>query len=170
MYPTDLVVFHEIKLCIYTYFPTDYLKFSSTHLNGSSNSVIRGITNPFKFSIMDQNYPSVKNITQSQEPKYFPDIYIYLAGTQLMSAFYKKSLKTFTLKSTTTHKCFTSNSVESNIYVNSKSIHNDTTCENFSSTSNEVFVPSTDNKWEDYARKYRGNILKPITAGLKTTD
>ena len=71
-----------------------------------------------------------------------------------MSAFDTKSLKKFTLKSKTKHPCSTSKTVKSNTYLISTSIQNDATSDNFSNTTNEVYVPSLDNEWEDYSIKY----------------
>ena len=65
-----------------------YLKAPSTPLNGSSGSVISGITTPFALRNIDQNYPSVKNIT-----KLFPVNSVNFEGTRLMSNFDNKSLK-----------------------------------------------------------------------------
>ena len=69
-----------------------------------------------------------------------------------MSSFDNKSLKKVTLKSTSTHKCSTSNSVKKNLNI--PSIQDDTTSNNFSSTKYEEYEPPIDNKWEDYASKY----------------
>ena len=59
----------------------------------STDSVISGITTPFSFIIIDQNFTSVKNSNQYQYSKYFPDNSIYLEGTNLMSIFDNNSLK-----------------------------------------------------------------------------
>ena len=53
-YPTYLG-FQESKSCMGINLSTEGLKSRSTALNGSSDSVIRGITTPFSFSNMDQN-------------------------------------------------------------------------------------------------------------------
>ena len=50
------------KLHIGIDFPTDDLKAPSTSLNGSSISVISGITTPFSLHNIDQNDSSVKNV------------------------------------------------------------------------------------------------------------
>ena len=72
-YPLDLVFSSIIKSSIVIDFSTDNLKAPSTTQNGTTNSVIRGITTPFSFINIDPNYPSVKNITQYQSPKYYPE-------------------------------------------------------------------------------------------------
>ena len=46
-YPTDSVVFQGSKSRIGINFSADYLKAPSTMLNGSSSSVISGVTTPF---------------------------------------------------------------------------------------------------------------------------
>ena len=70
-----------------------------------------------------------------------------------MSTFDKKSLNKLNLKSTTTRQCSTSQTVSSNSYLTSPSIHNETTSDNFSNTTYEVYVPSSDNEWKYYTRK-----------------
>ena len=77
-----------------------------------------------------------------------------------MSTFDNKSLKNVTLKSTTTCQCSTSKTVSSNSYLNSPSIHNYTTYDNFSNTTYEVYVPPIENEWEYYAIKYMGIIFE----------
>ena len=74
-----------------------------------------------------------------------------------MSTFDNKLLKKVKIKSTTTHQCSTSKTAKYNIYLTSPSIHNYTTSDNFSNTRYEVYVPSIDNEWEDYAVKYGKN-------------
>ena len=76
-----------------------------------------------------------------------------------MSNFDDKSLKNVTLKSRTTHKCFTSKTIKSNIYLNSSSIQNNNTSQNNISTLNGVYEPSIYNEWEDYAIKYGEEYL-----------
>ena len=85
-YYISLVVFQESKLCIGINVSTDYLKAAPTPLNGSSNSVISGITTLFLLINIDKNNNSVK-ITQSKSSKYFLDDSIHLEGTKLMSSF-----------------------------------------------------------------------------------
>ena len=46
------------------------------------------------------------------------------------------------IKSTSTYECYTSNSAKCNIYLNSPSIHKDTTSYNFISNSYESNAPS----------------------------
>ena len=58
-------------------FSTDDLKAQSNPLNHSSSSVIIGITPPFSLRNIEQNYSSVKNNTQFQSSKMFPDNSIY---------------------------------------------------------------------------------------------
>ena len=62
-----------------------------------------------------------------------------------MSTFDNKSLKNVTLKFTTTHQCYTYKTVKENIYINSRSIHNETTSDNVRNTTYEVYVPSIEN-------------------------
>ena len=62
-----------------------------------------------------------------------------------MSAFENKSLKNVTLKSTTTHQCSTSETVKSNSYLTSPSIHNDITSDHSINTTYEVYVTSIHN-------------------------
>ena len=71
----------------------------------------------------------------------FPGNFIYFEGTNLMSTFDNTSLKKVTLKSTTTHHCYISNTVKSNIYLTSLPNHNDTTSDCFSNTTYEVDAP-----------------------------
>ena len=71
-----------------------------------------------------------------------------------MSNFDNRSLKNGTLKSTTTHQCYISKNVKPNIYLTSPSIQSDTTSDNFINTIYELYVPSIENYWEYYARKY----------------
>ena len=78
---------------MYTY----YLKTPSTPLNGSSGSVISGITTPFSLPNIDQNDSSVKN-TQFQSSELFPDNYIDIEGTNLMLNFDNNLLNNNTLK------------------------------------------------------------------------
>ena len=59
-----------------------------------------------------------------------------------------------TNKSTSKYQCSTSKTVSSNSYFIILSIHNDTTYDKFRNTTYEVYVPSTDNEWEDYTKKY----------------
>ena len=77
----------------------------------------------------------------------FPDNYIDIEGTKLISTFENKSLKKVTLKSTTTRQCSTSKTVSSNSYLISLSIHNDTPSDNFRNNTYEVYVPSIDSGW-----------------------
>ena len=113
----------------------DDLKAPPTPLNGSSSSVISATTTPFSPHNINQNYSSVKNRTQFQSSIFFPENYIVFYGTNLMSTFDEKSLKTVTIKSTTTHKCFTSKTFKSNRYLTSPSIHDDTTSDSFRNTT-----------------------------------
>ena len=62
-----------------------------------------------------------------------------------MSIFDNKSLKNITIKFTTTNECSTSNYVKSNVYLNSPSIHNDTTYDNFRYTTYDADVPPIEN-------------------------
>ena len=94
---------------------------------------------------MNQNDPLVKNYTQYQSSKYFPDNSIDLEGKSLMSSFDNKLLKEVTLKSTTTRYCSTSNFVKSNSYLKSLSINNDNTSDNFSINKFEKDVTSVEN-------------------------
>ena len=71
-----------------------------------------------------------------------------------MSTFDNKSLKTVTLKSTTTRQCSDSKTVSSKNYLTSPLINNDTTSGNFINAIYEVDAPSIYNEWEYYARKY----------------
>ena len=64
-----------------------------------------------------------------------------------MSSFDNKSLKNFTLKSTTTFEFSTCNYVQSSSYINSPSIHNGKTSDNFTNTIFESDLPSVDNDW-----------------------
>ena len=64
-----------------------------------------------------------------------------------MSNFDSKSLKLFTLKSTTTYQCYTSKTLKLNRYLTSPLIKDDATYDNFSNTTYEVYVPSFDNEW-----------------------
>ena len=64
-----------------------------------------------------------------------------------MSIFDNKLLKRVTLKSTNTHVFYTSNYVKSNGYLNSPSIQNDATSDNFINTTYEAYVPSIQNYW-----------------------
>ena len=89
----------------------------------------------------------------------FPDNYIDIEGTNLISTFEKKSLKKVTLKTTTTRQCSTSKTVSSNSYLISLSIHNETSSDNFIKNRYEVYVPSIYSGWEDYARKDREEYL-----------
>ena len=139
---------------MYTY----NLKTPSTPLNGSSGSVISGITTPFSLPNIDQNDSSVKN-TQFQSSELFPDNYIDIEGTNLMLNFDNNLLNNNTLKPTTTCQCSTSKTVSSYIYFTSISIHTDTTSDSFSNTSYELDVTSTYNEWEYYERKYGGYSL-----------
>ena len=82
----------------------------------------------------------------------FPDNSIDIEGKNLMSHFDNKSLKRFTIKSTSTRQCSTSKTVKSNSYLTSASIHNDTTSYNFRNNTYEVNVLSIENEWEYYAR------------------
>ena len=59
-YPTDSVVFQGSKFRIAIYLSTDYFESPSTLINGSSSSVIRGITITFSLRNIDQNYSSLK--------------------------------------------------------------------------------------------------------------
>ena len=68
----------EIKSCRGIALYTDDLKAPSAPLNCSSSSVIIGITTPLSFSDMEKNDSTVKNSTQYQSTKYFPDNSIYL--------------------------------------------------------------------------------------------
>ena len=65
-YPTALVVFQGSKSLIDINFFTYNLKASSTLLNGSSISFIKGITTPFSLHNIEQNYSSLKNGSQFQ--------------------------------------------------------------------------------------------------------
>ena len=76
----------------------------------------------------------------------FPGNSINFEGTNLMSNFDDKSLKRVTLKSTTTNHCCTSKTVKSNSFLTSPSIQNETTSDNFSNTTYEIYVTSIDNK------------------------
>ena len=78
----------------------------------------------------------------------FPDNYIDIEGTILISDFENKASKKVTLKSTTTCQCSTSKTVSSNSYLTITSVHNDTTSDNFINKTYEVDVPSIYNKWE----------------------
>ena len=122
------------------------LKDSPTSLNGSSNSVISGITTEVSFSNMYKHYSSVKNSSQHQSSKYFLDNSIYLKDTNQISSFDKRSLKNVSFKSTNTHECSTLDSIKSNRYLNSLSIHNDTTNDNFRNTTYDAYVPSIENE------------------------
>ena len=62
-YPMDLVVFQGSKSRIGINFSSDYLQDPSTPLNGSSSSVISGITTLFSFININQKQSSVKNST-----------------------------------------------------------------------------------------------------------
>ena len=62
-YPMDLVVFLGSKPCIGINLSTDDLKAPSTPINGSSSSVISGITTLFSLRNIDQNDSSVKKET-----------------------------------------------------------------------------------------------------------
>ena len=128
-------------------FSTDDLKAQSNPLNHSSSSVIIGITPPFSLRNIEQNYSSVKNNTQFQSSKMFPDNSIYFEGTNLMSTCDNKLLKNVALKSTTTHQCSTSKTVKSNIYLTSQSTNNDTTPDNFINTTYKVDITSIENEW-----------------------
>ena len=57
-----------------------------------------------------------------------------------MLSFDNNSLKNVTLKSMSTHDCSTSNSVKSNGYLISSSIHNDTTSDHLINTVYKVFL------------------------------
>ena len=135
-------------------FSTDDLKAPSTLLNGSSSSIISGITTPFSLRNIDQNYSSVKKSTQFQSSNFLPDYSIDFEVTKSMSNFDNKLLKNVTLKSTTTHQCSTSKTIKSNSYITSPSIHNDTNSDKFINTTYEVDLPSIDNEWEYYSIKY----------------
>ena len=58
-YPIDSAVFQESKFHIDVNFSTACLKAPSTPLDGSSSSVISGITTPFTLRYIDQNDCSV---------------------------------------------------------------------------------------------------------------
>ena len=73
-YRMDSVILKINILCIGNIFFLDPL----TPLRISSSSVIRGITNPLYFSNMDQNDSPIKNYTQFQSSKMFPNNSIYL--------------------------------------------------------------------------------------------
>ena len=68
----------------------DDLKSPSTPLNASSSSVISGITTPFSLRNIDQNYSSVTKLNQCQSSELFPNKYIDIEGTGLISNFQKK--------------------------------------------------------------------------------
>ena len=59
----DSVRFQESKLYIGIDFSSENLKATPNLLNGSSSSVISGITTTFLFINIDQNNYSVKNST-----------------------------------------------------------------------------------------------------------
>ena len=59
-YTTNSVVSKGSKPCIGSMLSTDYLKATSTLVNGSSGSFIRGITTTFSLRNIDQKYYSVK--------------------------------------------------------------------------------------------------------------
>ena len=58
-----------------------------------------------------------------------------------MQNFDNKSLKKVTLKSKTTHQCYTSKTVKPNSYLTSPSIQNETNSDNFRNNIYEVDVP-----------------------------
>ena len=62
-------------------------------------------------------------------------------------------MKKVTLKSTTTHKCYTYKTVKSNSYLTIISTQNDTNSDNFDHSIYELDVPSTYNGWEGYSRQ-----------------
>ena len=90
--------------------------------------------------------PCLKKGTKFQSLELFPDDYIGIEGTNLMSTFYKNSLNKVPLKSTTTRQCYTYKTFSSNSYLTSPSISNDTTYDNFINTTYEVGVTSIDNE------------------------
>ena len=71
-----------------------------------------------------------------------------------MSKSDSKSLKKVTIKSTTTHQCHNYKTVKTNSHLTSPSIQNYTTYDNFINITYKADVPSIDNEWEEYARKY----------------
>ena len=111
-YPTVSVAIKGINSRIVIIFYTDDLKVPSTPLNSSPSLVISGITPPFSLRIINQNDSSVKNSSQFQSSKMFPDNSINFEGINSMSTFDNNSLKKVTLKSTTTCQCSTSKTVK----------------------------------------------------------
>ena len=111
-YRTDSKTIQRIKLHIGINFSTYYSKSPSTPLNVSSSSVVSGITTPFSFRNIDQNYSPVKKCTQFQPSKIFAGNSMDIEGTNLISNFDNKSLETVNIKSTTKRKCSTSKTVK----------------------------------------------------------
>ena len=107
-YPTDSVVFQGSKSCIGINLSKDDLKAPSTALNGSSSSVIIGITTLFSLQNIYQNDSSVRKRTQFKSTKLFPENYIDIEGTKLMPTFENKLLKNVTIESTPKRQCSTS--------------------------------------------------------------
>ena len=58
----------------------------------SPNSLIRGITAPFPFNNIDENFSSVKNSTKYKSSKYFPGNSINLEDSNIILIFDKKNI------------------------------------------------------------------------------
>ena len=80
----DSVFYQVSKLHICINFSTGDLKDPPTPLSDSSSSVISGRTTPFSSHNIYQKDSSVKNSTQFQSSKNFPDNSIDFGGTNLM--------------------------------------------------------------------------------------